>query len=105
MRAGDLDRFISIKESVKTQGSNGEIIITWVTLANVWAKYIPLRGQEFIAAQQITAQMDATFRIRWMDGLTTENQISYDNKTWNIIYIQELGTREGLDLLAKVNRL
>lgn len=105
MRAGELDRLIVIQAGAPARGSNGEATYTWSTFATVWASYKPLRGQEYLAAQQVNAEIEAVFRIRWLASLTTAHRISWDGRLWDIQGINEIGRREGLELMAKVHRL
>lgn len=104
MRAGELDRRIVIETPTDTQDSAGGPTQTWATFATVWAKVIPLRGQEYFAANQNNTQVDSTFRIRWLSGVTATMRISYDGEYWDIQHIAEIGRQEGLDLLARVHQ-
>jgi len=104
MNLGNLDRRIAIEVATITN-VYGEAVTTWTTFASVWANYRPLRGKELIAAQQVDAQIEASFRVRWIDGLTPAHRISFDGEIWDIMATPELGRREGIDIMAKVHRL
>ncbi len=104
MRAGELDRKIVIQSATSAQDDYGQPTETWATFATVWAKKRDLRGDEYFAAKQMTAKVDAIFTIRWLEGVLTTMRISYDGQYWDIRSINELGRREGLELYAEVRR-
>jgi head-tail adaptor len=39
-----------------------------------------------------------TFRMRWLDGVTLDNRVSYEGQAFNIRQIKEIGRRVGLDV-------
>lgn len=104
MRAGELDRKIVIQSATETRDAYGAVTYTWGTFAEVWAKKKDLRGDEYFAAQQVNAKIDAIFTIRWLSGLLETMRISYDSKIWDIRNINELGRREGFEIYAEVKR-
>lgn len=110
MRAGELDRRITIETPTDVRDAEAAISQTWAAfvpvggaaLVDIPAKVIPRRGTERFAAAQINVEFDTTFRIRYVAGITAKMRIQYDGVTYDIQYPAELGRREGLDLLAKV---
>lgn len=104
MRSGELSRRIVIELATEAQDSYGEAVPTWSTFATVWAKVTPNRGDERFAANQIVAQADSVFRIRWQSGVTTKMRINYDGQIYDIVYMAEIGRREGLDLYGHILR-
>lgn len=105
MRAGRLDRLITIEQPIEsTDPSYGAPIQTWATLAQVWAQVKPVRGSEYFAAQQMNARVDTVFKIRYRSDLTTKMRISYGGELYDIQSIIELGRNDGLELMAIVRR-
>lgn len=104
MRAGDLDRKIVIQSFTETQDAYGAPVKTWAAFATVWAQVRPVRGREGFEAEQVAAQILATFRIRYLAGVLLTMRISYDGKVWNLRSINEIGRREGLEIEAEVER-
>lgn len=103
MRAGRLDRRITIKRKSITQNDFGEEITTWVTVATVWAQKIEARGAERFSAQQFIGHAVTTFRIRWsttVSEITAEHQISFDGRDFDVTDIREIGRREGIEIDA-----
>lgn len=104
MRAGELDRTIIIQSATETRDAYGAVTYTWGTFVEVWAKKKDLRGDEYFSAQQVNAQVDCIFTIRWFPGVLETMRISYDGKLWDIRSLNELGRQEGLEIYAQVRR-
>lgn len=101
MRSGSLDRRITLQRKSTVQNSTGEQIETWIDLAPVWASKKDLRGNERFAAQQIMAEVDTQFRIRYRAGLTPIDRVFYAGKYYDVKAVLEIGRREGMDLMAQ----
>ena len=91
MRAGKLDRRITIQAKTVSQSSSGEPQETWADVATVWAQARPNRGAERFATIQNVGSAVMTFHIRYRDDLTVLNRISYDGKIWDIIDVRVIG--------------
>lgn len=103
MRAGQLDRRITIESQSVAANSFGEEIPTWGTLVTVWAQALPLRDVETYQSDQFDAQRWVKFRIRWRSDVTITEKcrlLHDDGQYYNITGVSELGRREGLELLA-----
>ncbi|RJP54170.1 MAG: head-tail adaptor protein [Anaerolineaceae bacterium] len=103
MRAGALDRRLTIQEKVITQSDSGEEQVTWSTIATVWAQKIENRGSERFAAQQYVGHSVRTFKIRYSStvaAVTTEHRLVYDGVNYDITDVRELGRREGIEIDA-----
>lgn len=103
MRAGSLDRRITIQRKSITQSDSGEEIVTWVDVAEVWAQKVEDRGDERFARQQLVGHAIVTFRIRWSDTVkevTDEHQIVFDGRSYDITAVREIGRREGVEMDA-----
>lgn len=98
MRAGALDRKITIQSATESQDDYGQSVETWVTFAAVWAEIREPRGNETIDANKPEARAERVFRIRWLSGVTTKMRISVDGAVYDITHIAEIGRREGLNL-------
>jgi SPP1 family predicted phage head-tail adaptor len=103
MRAGKLDRRLTIQRKVTTSSPSGEPIETWSPLAIVWGEARPVPGDEKFGAQQLIATSLMTFRIRWRPDLnvTVNDRISYSGRLWDLLDVREIGRREGLEIEAK----
>lgn len=67
--AGELDQRIKFQQKSVTRNGIGEEVVTWVDVVSVWAKAMPLRGNQFFAANQQQHTVDARFVIRLRSGL------------------------------------
>lgn len=103
MRAGTLDRQITIEASAVVQDAYGDPVESWMLLATVWAQVLPLRGSERFQAQQIDAELTTRFRIRYRDDVTPLMRVAHDGDRYEIEAVIEIGRREGLELLGRAH--
>jgi SPP1 family predicted phage head-tail adaptor len=100
MRAGDMDRRITIERRVVSSGPFNEPIITYELLAEVWAEVRQQGGSEFLRAEMVTAERRVVFRVRWLAGVSALDRVAYGGRPHNITEVRELGRREGIELHA-----
>ena len=100
MWPGNLDRRITIRELVDGQDAAGQPIQVCQTVATVWAQFEPLRGRERFVAQQVQAELDARFRIRYRTDIHPGMHIAFGDEEYDIEAVMEIGRREGLEILA-----
>lgn len=101
MMAGKLDRRIVIQGLTVTQDDYGGEVDAWATLATVWAQWLPGAGSERFTAASVYAEAHGRFRIRWRSDVTTKHRVTYDGKEFDILAVDEIGRREGLELKVK----
>lgn len=101
MFAGKLDRRIVIQAKTSTQDAYGSVSDTWASFAEVWAQYLSGAGNELFTAAQVYADTQGRFRIRYIDGITTEHRVLYNGNYYDILSVDEIGRREGLELKVK----
>ena len=101
MRAGLLDRQITIEEATTAQDSYGQPLETWTTFAVVWAAKVDIKARERFTANQPLAEETTRFRIRYLDNLTPQMRVRHDGKVYDIQGIAELGRRVGLEITAR----
>lgn len=118
MRAGRLDRLITIQRKSSTSSDSGDVVETWTTLIERRAAgYRPLKGEEWVGDDQIIGAEQVEFRIRWSTNvadLSQRDRIVYpaladespedepDNRNiYNILAIHEVGRREGLLIVTQ----
>lgn len=100
MKAGPLDRRVTIQRYTETRDEFNEPIMTWADLATVSARVVQQSGREFLSADQTQAERRVLFRLRWIDGVTVLDRVSYTGRLHNIQDVKELGRREGLELMT-----
>lgn len=104
MRAGRLDRRITVLRNVPTQSTSGAKRDNWVAVAMVWGSIKYDRGAERFAAQQLVGHMPVTFAIRWssdVSDISALNRLAMRNRQYDITDIRELGRTEGIEIDAK----
>lgn len=107
MRAGLLDRRITIEKSLTQRDGYGQPIDGWAPMATVSAQAVPFRGQERFVSQeqQPIAEYDIRFRIRYRsDVLVTPVEtlrVRFEGRLFDVTSVQEVGRRVGLNIYAK----
>jgi SPP1 family predicted phage head-tail adaptor len=115
MRAGTMDRRITIQRKTVTQSPSGAPIETWATLVlRRPASMFPVRGEERFVAPQLGASEQIEFRIRYsqdVSWLTPQDRIVHpaldndgddpaDRQIHDVVAVHELGRREGLRIIT-----
>ncbi len=101
VRIGRMDRKITIRKRIITRDSIGGAVETWQNVATVPAEKLDIAGREFIAAQQVNAEITTKFRIRYRSDIRPVWRISYDGRDYDIVSVAELGRRKWLEIMAK----
>jgi SPP1 family predicted phage head-tail adaptor len=101
MKAGKLDRRITIQVKTATRDNFGAEIIAYNTLATVWAEVLPISGREYFTASQFVPEAQFRMRIRFREDFDETAQILYDGTVYDILYIAEIGRADGLEILVK----
>jgi head-tail adaptor len=116
MRAGDLDRTITLQRRTVATNDAGTQTETWTDLATVRAQLLPTEPPTSPAAPKKVATTESdqsfgfqdvailVFRVRWRDyGLTGSDRVTYSGEPYQVIGTTEIGRRVGLDI--RVRRL
>lgn len=113
MRAGRLDRRITIQRKVITLSDSGEPIKHWGTLAERSASMTPVRGDERFNDPQFIAEEQIEFRVRYSSVLSDLNpldRVIYPSlvsgaalvrRIHDILAVHEIGRREGLQIITR----
>jgi len=100
MKAGRMDRVVTLRQATVAQDDYGQPIETWTDLAEVWASRVELKGAERWAAKQVLSEISAKYWIRWRDDVTDRLRLVDDSTEYNIQAVSEIGRREGLELIV-----
>jgi SPP1 family predicted phage head-tail adaptor len=100
MRGRKLDRRISIYTVSETQSGSGAPIQTSTLLATVSCEQRPTGGHEGTEADRDQARGEKVFRIRWRSDVTRKHTLVFETVTHDIVRIDELERRRGLDITA-----
>lgn len=100
MRAGRLDRKVTIeRRTVDTSDVYGTVVSSWSPLITLRAEMIEPRVEEFTRGDQgTTIEAHRVFRTRYYDGLTTDDRLIYLGDVHDLVAVQEIGRRRGLQL-------
>ena len=101
MRAGKLDRFVTIEDPTVTQDDFGGEVTTWAEFATVWAQRVDMKARERFNSDQTQAIEMTTWRIRYLDGVQPDMRIVYFSKVYSIIGLAELGRMAGLEITTE----
>jgi head-tail adaptor len=116
VRAGQLDRRITVQRRILSFGNSGAQVETWSAIsARRPASRMPIRGDERFQAQQFVAREQVEFRVRYgtsVAGLSPLDRVVYpapanadeqappDHHIYDIMAVHEIGRREGFRILA-----
>lgn len=100
IKAGELDRRITIERGVDTLDSFGGVDRSWSAIATVWAKVTPISDGERWRAQEVAAEVTTRFLIRWGAGVLPTDRIRYAGAVYEISGVKEVGRREGQEITA-----
>jgi head-tail adaptor len=95
MRAGLLDKRITIESRTDSLSLVGQPMPTWGTFeADVPAGFDAVRGREFFASQALTVVRAGMFRIRFLPGLIAGHRIQWDGDVWDIVSVEQVFGRD-----------
>lgn len=97
MRAGTMDKLITIQRFTNTVDDFGTPVETWADVADLRAQIVTASTDEFIR-NGAEAETVIVFRARYLDGITTADRIVYGGHPHNIKETAEIGRRKGLEL-------
>lgn len=94
-RIGNLrERIVLVEPGEETTHPGTGLPVPGVPIPHpVWGRVEPLKGDERIAAGQITAYHEIVFHIRHRTDLTAEWQVEWDGRTYNVTGWRNLDER------------
>lgn len=98
MRAGKLDRSITLQSSTTMVDALGRVVSVWTDFAIVRAQLIQRTMADKFGGGGNVSETVMTFRLRWIAGLTLNHRVTYAGEAFGIKEIKELGRMRGLDL-------
>jgi SPP1 family predicted phage head-tail adaptor len=103
MRAGALDRRVTLMRAVTTLDAFNQDVAGFTRLAEAWAERTAVSDGERVRAQQVGASVTHRFKLRWSRaaaGITPKDQLVCEGVTYQVSAVKELGRREGLEITA-----
>lgn len=99
--AGQLDRRITLYRMVTQRLGTGEETETPELYAAVWARKLDVSGNERWAGQQLAADVDSRWIIRWRPDLNPLCELRHEGRRYDIISVLEMGRRAGYEVLTR----
>lgn len=96
MKAGKLDRRITIQSRSNSIGASGFRSPSWSTHLTVWANFLQRAGKESTTDDNRTTSRTVEFKTRYFSTITNEMRILYDSNYYKIEDIKEIQRQEGL---------
>jgi len=87
MNVGRLRHQVTIIQAVPAPDGAGGLTKTWTALATVWAAVDPLRGREYFAAQQVTAEITHKVTLRYLTGVRPEMRVQFGDREFDIMAV------------------
>ncbi len=100
MRAGQLNRVISIDRLTTTLNGNRSSVSAWTNIDTVRAEIVQQSATEFLSGFGEAESGTIIFRIRYLPGITTADRVTYAGKPYDLKEVSEIGRRRGLELRA-----
>lgn len=87
IRAGELDRRVTLQQRSTSQDTFGQQVTTWTDVAVLWANVRPLSGRELLTAGAINAELSHVVTIRYRAGITPAMRLTYGGQVFNILSV------------------
>lgn len=97
IRAGQLDREITLQHPAATIGLDGTPAIAWTTYATLRAERLEATTDEYVRGYGASTERIMIFRTRYIDGVTASDQILFEGNPFVIKQIKEIGRRRALE--------
>lgn len=103
LRAGKLDRRVTIKRLTDGHDEIGQPVQAWVDVATVWASILTKSGAETIRADKESSAVQSSIRIRRRDGITAAMRVHHGAAVYDIkVVLPDEESRERIDLVCEV---
>ncbi|WP_219209213.1 phage head closure protein [Variovorax boronicumulans] len=103
LRAGKLDRRVTIKRLTDGQDEIGQPVQVWVDVVTVWANIKTNTGLQTIRADKESSAVPASIRIRRRAGITAAMRAYEGATVYDIKAVQDdTESRERIDLVCEV---
>jgi len=100
MNVGRMRHRIEIQQDTGSQDSTGQVIPDWDTFAERWALVEVQSGSEPIVGEQVQASRQYKITLRYLDGVTSDMRILWNDRTLEITSVVEDAYKRQLILTA-----
>lgn len=84
IRAGDLNRPLTVQTRTTTVDGEGNPIVTWVSAGTVWGKIQQQRSDEALEAGQLEQDTRHLVTLRWPTPVTHESRLLYGARVLDV---------------------
>ncbi|MEX0408556.1 phage head closure protein [Aquibium sp. LZ166] len=98
MRAGKLDRIITIERKTETVADSGAVVVAWTNVASVRAELVNASLADHTANYGTAEEGSIVFRVRYLPGVAAPDRIVYSGISYDILSINEIGRRRSLEI-------
>lgn len=99
MRAGQLNRLISLQRKVEAKDDDGDLVKSWSEFAKPWARKVDLAGRELEAAMSISQEISVRFLVRYRTDVEQGMRIALDGEFYHVIAaLDRRGDRDELQI-------
>ena len=77
-------RIVLQSSSTSAHATSGQLITTWTDWAWPWAEVLHVTGTERYTESTKLAEVDVIFKIGYLDGVTPQLRVQWDDATWDI---------------------
>lgn len=102
---GELDNKITIQRVIESQDATGALKQTWVTYVELYAGIDPYGGGEKWADTNLVATNLHKLKMRYVPGVTTKMRVKFDNRTFDIQNVENVGEKGVVLILKCLERL
>lgn len=103
MKPGRMDRHITVQQLTAdspAQDSYGTPSESWGTYKKMWAEKRDTGGTESYMGKALQAEITTVWRVWYDSGITHKMRIYYNDEGYDIVAINELGRKEGLEIMT-----
>jgi SPP1 family predicted phage head-tail adaptor len=102
MRAGTLNRRVTLQQQSTTSDAYGQRLLEWSDVATVWANIRTINGKEYATSGQEVSGVTTSIRIRYRSGINAGMRVLYGTTIYNIkAVLPDESGREYIDLAVE----
>lgn len=103
MRAGQLNRRITVQQLAAGQDAIGQPVQTWSTVAELWAHILHSSGLETLKAGAEMSVVRASIRVRYTRQISAGMRVVADSFTYNVVAVlPDLKGKQYTDLTCEI---
>lgn len=103
MKAGSLNKRVTIQQPGTTQDEIGQPVAGWVDVATVWANIRNRTGSEAMRSDSETSVVQASIRLRYRTDVDASMRVVYGARVYKIVAVlPDDVKKDHVDLVCEV---